>query len=154
MGREHHGTDPHGRRPRTRRLLRHRGQESEPGCHRASRTVVVPDRRRAARQERRLLRRHDPFRLVGVALQPGLDFAHETDGDGIGQALALARFAAHHRVEAIVVSIGGNDFGFGALAGGCVTGYLASVGGPPQLCSRDAGPAGQVRSGAAGTGSV
>jgi hypothetical protein len=73
----------------------------------------------------------------GARFKPGLDFAHETDGDGIGQARALKRFAARHRVVAVVVSIGGNDFGFGALAGRCVQGNLSYAGGSPALCSDD-----------------
>jgi hypothetical protein len=38
----------------------------------------------------------------------------------------------------VVVSIGGNAFGFGALAGRCVQGNLSYGGGAPELCSDDA----------------
>jgi hypothetical protein len=113
------------------------GQESEPGCHRASRTIVMP--RLAGLRGENLACSGATTRSdsSGVRFKPGIDFAHETDGDGIGQALALRRFAATHRVEAVVVSIGGNDFGFGALAGRCVTNNLQYAGGAPDLCSDD-----------------
>ncbi len=115
-----------------------RGQESEPGCHRASRTVTVPQV--AGLRGRNFACSGATTRsdASGVRFTPGLDFSHEPDGDGVGQALALQRFAAHHRVAAIVVSIGGNDFGFGALASRCVTGFGSSKAGAPQLCSDDA----------------
>jgi hypothetical protein len=114
------------------------GQESEPGCHRASRTVVVP--RVAGLRGKNVACSGATTRSdsSGVRFKPGLDFAHESDGDGIGQTLALRRFAAHHRVVAVVVSIGGNDFGFGALAGQCVNDNLSWDGGAPPLCSDDA----------------
>ncbi len=114
-----------------------RGQESQPGCHRASRTVVVP--RVGGLRGKNLACSGATTRsdASGLRFTPGLDFAREPDGNGVGQALALRRFAAKHPVEAVVVSIGGNDFGFGALAGRCVTGYLASSPRQPQLCSND-----------------
>jgi hypothetical protein len=116
----------------------HDGQESEPGCHRASRTVVVP--RVAGLRGRNFACSGATTRSdsSGLRFQPGIDFAHETDGDGIGQALSLQRFAATHRVAAVVVSIGGNDFGFGAIAGRCVTDNLETAGGTPEYCSDDA----------------
>jgi hypothetical protein len=114
------------------------GQESEPGCHRASRTVVVPRVGDLHGENLACSGATTRSDSSGVRFKPGLDFAHETDGDGIGQVLALRRFAGSHRVVAVVVSIGGNDFGFGALAGRCVQGNLSYGGGAPELCSDDA----------------
>ena len=113
------------------------GQESEPGCHRASSTIVdvtLPGLRGKDLACSGATTRSD---ASGLRYKPGLDFAHEPDGNGIGQALALQRFASGHRVAAVVVSIGGNEFGFGALAGSCVTGYFSSSATDPRLCSRD-----------------
>lgn len=138
MGRQHFGSSADGRRARSRHHFDRHGQESEPGCHRASRTVAVPGV--AGLRGKNLACSGATTRSdsSGVRFKPGLDFAHEVDGDGVGQALALQRFAADHRVAAVVVSVGGNGFGFGALAGRCITGYLSSAGAVPQLCRDDA----------------
>ena len=106
------------------------GQESEPGCHRASRTVVVPrvgDLHGANLACSGATTRSDSS---GVRFKPGLDFFDETDGDGIGQALALQQVRGEPPSRGGGgVSIGGNDFGFGALAGRCVQGNLSYDGG-------------------------
>ena len=73
---------------------------------------------------------------------PGLDFAPARREDGhpvgpVGQALALQRFAAGHRVRLVVVSIGGNDFGFGAIVRRCVTDFLTSPSWWPHHCATD-----------------
>jgi hypothetical protein len=127
------------------------GQESEPGCHRASRTVVVPRIGGLLGKNFACSGATTRSDSSGLRFKPGIDFAHETDGDGIGQTLSLQRFAATHRVAAVVVSIGGNDVGFGTIAGRCVTDNLATAGGTPEYCSDDAdlnarfGPAAQRR---------
>jgi hypothetical protein len=56
--------------------------------------------------------------------KPGLDFYNGAGGQG--QALALQSFAASHNVKAVVVSIGGNNFGFGGIVQSCVADFLAS----------------------------
>jgi lysophospholipase L1-like esterase len=62
----------------------------------------------------------------GRSFTPGLDTY--SDGKGhVGQLTALRRFATHHRVAAVVVSIGGNDFGFGSIVGRCTAAFLETV---------------------------
>ena len=51
---------------------------------------------------------------AGVDFKPGLDFYDDGHGH-VGQALALQRFAAGHRVALVAVSIGGNDFHFASI---------------------------------------
>lgn len=73
----------------------------------------------------------------GGDFKPGLDFfrggAHR-----VGQALSLQRFARKHRVGMVVVSIGGNDFGFASVVEQCVTDFLTSPSWSKDLCSDDA----------------
>lgn len=113
------------------------GQESQPGCHRASSTIVslglpaVRGKNFACSGARS---RSDGSQL---RFKPGLDFARAPAGAGVGQARALQLFASRHRVLAVVVSIGGNDFGFGELAARCVSGFLSSPPGAERLCSTD-----------------
>lgn len=56
--------------------------------------------------------------------KPGLDFY--SGSAGVGQASALQSFAAGHNVKAVVVSIGGNNFGFGGVVQSCVADFLGS----------------------------
>jgi hypothetical protein len=56
--------------------------------------------------------------------KPGLDFYSGTAG--VGQARALQTFATTHNVKAVVVSIGGNNFGFAGIVQSCVADFLAS----------------------------
>ena len=70
----------------------------------------------------------------GVRVKPGLDF-ERLGATGVGQARALQRFARRHQVTDVVVSIGGNDAGFGRIVATCVLGFL-----DPQ---REAGPCSQ-----------
>jgi hypothetical protein len=69
--------------------------------------------------------------------KPGLDYYHDSSGQ-IGQARALRRFARSHKVAMVVVSIGGNDFGFASIVGQCVTDFLTSPIWAKDLCSDDA----------------
>lgn len=78
-------------------------------------------------------------RRSGGVFTPGLDFAR-AGRNGIGQALALERFARIHRVSTVVVSIGGNDFGFGAIVAACVTAF--ATGAPP--CRHEPAVAGRI----------
>ncbi len=114
-----------------------RGQESQPGCHRARSTVVslgLPGLRGKNLACSGARTRSDSSQL---RFRPGLDFARPADGSGVGQARALQQFATDHRVATVVVSIGGNDFGFGALAAACVSGFLSSPPGTERRCSLD-----------------
>lgn len=56
--------------------------------------------------------------------KPGLDFYSGTAG--VGQARALQNFAGTHNVKAVVVSIGGNNFGFAGIIQSCVADFLGS----------------------------
>jgi hypothetical protein len=68
--------------------------------------------------------------------KPGLDFFDDGSGQ-VGQALALQRFAASHRVAMVVVSIGGNDFDFASVITQCVTDFLTSPSWAKDFCNDD-----------------
>lgn len=53
------------------------------------------------------------------------------------QADQLAAVAAHHDVEVVVVSVGGNDLGFTDVIIDCVAGYLTSTRWAPNTCHED-----------------
>jgi hypothetical protein len=65
------------------------------------------------------------------AFKPGLDFYDQ--GSAQGQALMLQQFAQTNDVRMVVVSIGGNDFGFGPVIQTCVEDYLVYY----SYCSQD-----------------
>lgn len=67
--------------------------------------------------------------------KPGLDFYNGTAGQG--QALMLQNFAATHNVSVVAVSIGGNDFSFGAIVQDCVTDFLTTPSWWPTYCKND-----------------
>jgi hypothetical protein len=109
---------PHAYRPR--------GSTSPTGCDRARTTVVtgVSDGLRGANLA--CSGATTSSRWDGGGFTPGLDTY--SDGKGhVGQLTALRRFATHHRVAAVVVSIGGNDFGFGSLIGRCTAAFVETV---------------------------
>lgn len=60
----------------------------------------------------------------GSTFKPGIDFS--STSAGVGQALALQQFASSHDVRMVVLSIGGNDFGFASILTSCVTDWLLS----------------------------
>lgn len=69
------------------------------------------------------------------SFKPGLDF-YDSSGRK-GQALQLQEFAATHNVRMIIVSIGGNDFGFADIVQRCVTNFLTSSSLFPNYCYDD-----------------
>jgi hypothetical protein len=69
--------------------------------------------------------------------KPGLDFYRDALGQ-VGQLRALRRFATTHRVAMVLVSIGGNNFGFASIVRQCVTDFLTSPIWAKDLCSDDA----------------
>ncbi|GAA1881234.1 hypothetical protein [Lapillicoccus jejuensis] len=71
------------------------------------------------------------------SFKPGLDFADDGAGH-VGQAKTLQTFAASHDVKLVVVSIGGNDFGFASIIQQCVTDFLTSPSWWPDYCRDDA----------------
>ncbi|MGI8889096.1 MAG: hypothetical protein ACR2GB_09045 [Nocardioidaceae bacterium] len=72
----------------------------------------------------------------GADFTPGLDFFHDGMGH-LGQASALQRFATHHVVSDVAISIGGNDFGFSSVVTRCITGFIWTVGSEPSYCHDD-----------------
>ncbi|HUR13079.1 MAG TPA: hypothetical protein VM097_01165 [Mycobacteriales bacterium] len=67
--------------------------------------------------------------------KPGLDFY--LSGTNQGQARMLQTFATSHNVKAVVVSIGGNNFGFAGIVQQCVTDFLASPSWWKDYCKDD-----------------
>ncbi|MGN6160615.1 MAG: hypothetical protein ACTHOG_02820 [Marmoricola sp.] len=67
--------------------------------------------------------------------KPGLDFYNGAEGQG--QALMLQNFAAAHNVKMVALSIGGNDFSFGAIVQDCVTDFLTTPSWWPTYCKND-----------------
>ncbi|GGM36647.1 hypothetical protein ACFQBY_14935 [Promicromonospora citrea] len=61
---------------------------------------------------------------TGSPFKPGIDFYDGTAGQG--QALMLQEAAATRNVRMVVVSIGGNDFGFADVVQTCVVNFLTS----------------------------
>ena len=59
----------------------------------------------------------------GSNFKPGIDFA-DLGGGRVGQARMLQDFATTHPVKMVVLSIGGNDFNFGAIVEQCVKDFL------------------------------
>jgi len=70
------------------------------------------------------------------SFKPGIDFYNS---DGLqGQALTLQQFAAGNNVRMVVLSIGGNNFGFASIVERCVTNFLTSSSLFPNYCYDDA----------------
>lgn len=68
-----------------------------------------------------------------TVIKPGVDF----NKDGItGQATMLREEAVHHNVQAVVLSVGGNDFGFADIATACITAFIPFLGGENKMCSK------------------
>jgi len=70
--------------------------------------------------------------------KPGIDF-YRSDR-GVGQLVALRRFARHHRVTEVALQIGGNDFGFASIIQTCLEDFTKSSppsGVPDQYCKND-----------------
>ncbi|MGI8433216.1 MAG: hypothetical protein ACR2LE_00515 [Nocardioidaceae bacterium] len=109
--------------------------ESEPGCHRAVRFAHGL----GAHHRGKVLACSGATAVshfAGRQFKPGLDFFRDDRGH-VGQARALQRFAATHQVSDVVVSIGGNDLGFGSVVGTCVTDFVSTVGSVGRLCRDD-----------------
>lgn len=67
--------------------------------------------------------------------KPGIDFYNSNGKQG--QALMLQQFAATRNVRMVVLSIGGNDFGFADIVQRCVTNFLTSSSLFPNYCYDD-----------------
>ncbi len=113
------------------------GRGSESGCDRALTSVAAlrggPFRGRNLACSGATVASHG----TGHSFVPGLDWYDDGRGH-VSQLVALRRFASHHDVGDIVVSIGGNDFGFGSVLGSCVSDFVSAVGRPhPAYCKAD-----------------
>ncbi|MGN6373276.1 MAG: hypothetical protein ACTHM1_09845 [Solirubrobacteraceae bacterium] len=67
--------------------------------------------------------------------KPGLDF-YDVEGHE-GQALMLEKFARTHDVKLVAISIGGNNFNFGAIVQRCVEDFLFTPEWWPAYCSEE-----------------
>ncbi len=111
--------------------------ESIPGCHRsraAQAFIGVADGVNLACSGARTT-------TTGVAagqdFKPGIDFYSDASGRK-GQALMLREVAASRNVRAVVVMIGANDYGFGAIVERCVSNWVTSPSWWKNYCSDDA----------------
>jgi GDSL-like Lipase/Acylhydrolase family len=107
--------------------------ETIPGCHRSKNAEIhigggVNSANLACSGARTYTQAGSPFK-------PGIDFY--TSGGNKGQALALQEFAMTHHVKMVVLSIGGNNFGFADVVQSCVTDFLLSPSWWPNYCSDD-----------------
>lgn len=93
-----------------------------------------------------------------VACSAARTFDQKPDEDGNykpgitpeGQLGFLSEVARTENVKMVVLSIGGNDFGFGPIVTACVTGFLTSSSLKPDLCSKNAEVAARLTPEAAG----
>ncbi len=111
------------------------GRESQVGCHRVTlaRGALGPRRRHV---NLACSGASTVSTGTGAAFKPGLDFYDGGKGQ-IGQALALQQFAERHDVSDVVVSIGGNNFGFASVVMRCISAFVTTVGSRPSYCRDD-----------------
>ncbi len=101
--------------------------EAEPGCHRAEVWPGLIDQEGVGSKNLACSgARTDSFR-AGSNFKPGVDFYRGNRGD-VGQLVALQQFAGNHEVTDVLVSVGGNDVGFGDIVAACVGAFLAPAG--------------------------
>ena len=115
-----------------------RGHERIQGCHRSESAEVYVGRLRGKNLacSGATTRTHNRNADDGD-FKPGIDFYR---GDrGVGQLVALRRFARHHRVTEVALQIGGNDFGFASIIATCLEDFTKSSppGVPDQYCKND-----------------
>ena len=112
-----------------------RTAEAIPGCHRSESAEVhiggVDSQNLACSGARTYTHFGDDG-----AFKPGLDFYSDSSGRE-GQALALQHYAADHRVKAVVVLIGANDYGFSDIVQSCVVDWLTSPSWWKNYCQDD-----------------
>jgi hypothetical protein len=139
------------------------GGEAIPYCHRSKSAEIfigggVRSRNLACSGAEALSRRSGVGLLPGLfpAFTPGLDFADEARNHMLpgdrgrcpiaqceGQALQLEKFAlarkdANEEIKMVVVSIGGDNFGFPEVVKACVTAFLRSLAGGVHECNTEA----------------
>ena len=108
--------------------------ETVPGCHRSAAAAAhvgggVVSVNLACSGARTATRPGPPFK-------PGIDF-HDDGAGQVGQARALQDLARTANVRMVVLSIGGNDFGFGEVVETCVKNFVLSLAVIQNLCSDD-----------------
>ncbi len=81
-------------------------------------------------------RTYTPGTGSGETFKPGIDFYSDASGRE-GQALMLQEAAATRNVKAVVVMIGANNYGFGAIVERCVTNWATSPSWWKNYCSDD-----------------
>jgi hypothetical protein len=112
-----------------------RGREMQVGCHRV--TLADGFLGRGLRHKNLACSGASTVSTgKGAAFKPGLDFYDGGNGD-IGQGLALQRFASSHEVTDVVVSVGGNNFGFASVVTRCISAFVTTVGARPSYCKDD-----------------
>ena len=114
-----------------------RGGERIAGCHRSesAEAYVGADRLRGKNLacSGATTRSHGS----GDDFKPGIDFYRDGQGH-VGQLILLRRFARTHVVSDVVISIGGNDYGFASIVEQCLKNFQATAGTPvPDYCSDD-----------------
>ncbi|MFZ8997833.1 MAG: hypothetical protein ACO3D0_05615 [Ilumatobacteraceae bacterium] len=108
--------------------------ETTPGCHRsASAEVHIGGGVRSLNLACSGARTST---TTGTGFKPGLDWYD--GGAGASQVVQLQEFAVSHDVDAVVVLIGANDFGFADVVQSCVTNWLTSPSWWKNYCSDDA----------------
>jgi hypothetical protein len=111
--------------------------ESTPGCHRSkSAQAFIGGGVAAFNLACSGARTATTGTASGEVFKPGIDFYSDAQGRK-GQVLALQQLAATHNVTAVVVMIGANDYGFGAVVQRCVTNFLTSPTWWKNYCSDD-----------------
>lgn len=110
--------------------------EQTPGCHRAEQSVA--DLHIVGTRGRNLACSGATTSSARSAMTftPGVDTFADRRGH-LGQVRQLRRFAQSHDVSTVVISIGGNDFGFGSVLTQCIGHFLLTVQSQPQPCSDD-----------------
>lgn len=105
--------------------------ENAPGCHRSKSAEihighgVTSVNIACSGAQTTTFADKDPYK-------PGVDFANDTLANGVkrqGQALMLQHLAKANdkRVKMVVLSIGGNDFGFGSVVQDCFLSFLVPI---------------------------
>jgi hypothetical protein len=111
--------------------------EAIPGCHRSKSSEIgiahgINSKNLACSGARTYTQAYSS----GSDFKPGLDFYDDGAGH-IGQAKALAQYAAAHNVKVVVALIGANNYGFADIVQTCVEDWYLSPSWWPNYCYDD-----------------
>jgi len=111
--------------------------EAIPGCHRSKSSEIgiahgINSKNLACSGARTYTQAYSS----GSDFKPGLDFYDDGAGH-IGQAKALAQYAATHNVKVVVALIGANNYGFADIVQTCVEDWYLSPSWWPNYCYDD-----------------